>query len=434
MSDNSMQALTDSINKIGRNFEAFKTTNDERLKSLESGEDSKTAETHQQLVKIEGDLKKMLDAKRAIEIEIKTDRERIEELEARAKQPGFSAAEKRSKKYSELFLNWMRTKGQDPVIAQQLDAQQREMIEAKDVTIGTPGGGGYGVPEEISRMIEKQELLFSPVRSDVKVVQVGTGDYKELVDLRGFAGGWIGETGDRSTPTATPTLREIAPTFGELYCYPQATEWSLDDIFFNVEQWLADSAADAFAVAEATSVLTGNGSSQMTGMLNTTPTLIADFGSPLRASAVYQYLTSADTASPPVAQIFSDSLITLIYSLNSRYRAGAKFIMNSNTIAAVRKLKDTNGQYHWQPGLQAGQPDRLLGYPVSTWEQMDDIAINAFPIAFGNFQRGYVLADRVGLRITRDQVTKVGYVRFYMRRREGGFPLNNNAIKFLRTI
>ena len=108
--------------------------------------------------------------------------------------------------------------------------------------------------------------------------------------------------------------------------------------------------------------------------------------------------------------------------------------MNSLTTASVRKLKDTTGQYHWQPGLQVGQPAMLLGYPVETWEQMSDIGANNFPIGFGAWRRAYLLVDRVGLRITRDNVTNIGFVRFYVRRREGGIVLNNDAAKFIRTI
>jgi HK97 family phage major capsid protein len=165
-------------------------------------------------------------------------------------------------------------------------------------------------------------------------------------------------------------------------------------------------------------------------MLNTTPVTTADNSSPLRAAAAYQYIASG--ASP--AGVYGDSLIDLVYTLNSAYRAMATWVMNSVTTGAVRKLKDNDGQYFWQPGLQQGQPDRLLGYQIETWEQLDDVGINNFPIAFGNFRRAYVLADRVGLRVTRDNVTNVGFVRFYIRRREGGIVLNNDAIKWLRTV
>jgi HK97 family phage major capsid protein len=288
------------------------------------------------------------------------------------------------------------------------------------------------VPEEISTMIEVLEKKFSPVRDLVKVVKVGTGDYKELVNIRGTTSGWVGESTSR-TATDASLLRERAPTNGELYAYPQASEWSLDDMFFNVEEWLAEEVAQSFAVAEGLAVISGNGTNSPTGMLNTPPVATADFASPLRAAAAYQFIPSLTSLSPAAAEILPDALIDLIYALNSTYRSGAQFIMNSNTIGAVRKLKDTNGQYHWQPGLQQGQPDKLLGYGLSPWEQMPDIGTNALPIGFGNWKRAYVLAERIGLRMTRDNVTTIGFVKFYMRRREGGTVLNNDAAKFLKT-
>jgi HK97 family phage major capsid protein len=303
------------------------------------------------------------------------------------------------------------------------------MWEAKDVTIGSPAGGGFAVPEEIRREIERLEKKFSPVRNLVRVVPVGTSDYKALVNIRGSTSGWVGETGTR-TATATSQLREVTPTHGELYAYPQASEWSLDDIFFDVEGWIAEEVAQEFAIQEGDAVIRGNGTSKPTGMLNTAPTAVADFASPPRAAAVYEFVAS-DLTPPGIAP---DAMIDLVYRLNSAYRSQATWVMNSLVTGAVRKLKDTQNQYLWQPGLQMGQPDRLLGYMVETWEQMDNIALNAHPIAFGDFRRGYILTDRTGLRITRDNVTNVGFVRFYIRRREGGHVLDNNAIKFLKTI
>jgi HK97 family phage major capsid protein len=300
----------------------------------------------------------------------------------------------------------------------------------KDVTIGSPAGGGYAVPEVIAREIERIELLYSPVRRLVKVVQVGTSDYKELVNLRGAAAAGVGET-DARGETATPTLREVNPTHGELYAYPKASEWSLDDTFFNIETWLSGEVAEAFAIAEAVAVIGGDGANKPTGMLNTTPVLIADDANPARAAAAYEYVPSDTGATPGVV---ADALIELVYKLNSAYRAMGTWTMNSLTTGSVRKLKDGDGNYIWAPGLSAGQPDRLLGYPVETWEQMPDVAANAFPIGFGDYKRGYLLVDRVGLRITRDNITQPGFVRFYMRRREGGHVLNNNAVKFLRTL
>lgn len=429
MTDTSMAGLTKAIKDIGQGFEAFKEANDERLKALESGRDSEAKEIDQKLNKINESINAAVKSKKDIEIEMDLQRERLEELEARASSPGKTAEQKRKDEYKETWVEWMRSKGQSPIHEQKMQEMAR-----KDVTIGTPAAGGYAVPEEISREITRLEKKFSPVRDLVKVRQVGTSDYKELVNIRGATSGWVGET-DSRTATNTPQLREVVPTFGELYAYPQVSEWALDDVFFNVEAWLAEEVAQEFAIAEATAVLSGDGTSKPTGMLNDPPTPRDDFDSPIRDKDEYQYVNADDDS--PYA-ISGDGLINVVYKLNSRYRAGAVWAMNSATTGVVRKLKDTTNQYIWQPGLQAGQPDRLLGYPVSTWEQMDDVDVDGggnatFPIAFGNFNMGYVLADRVGLRITRDNVTNVGFVRFYIRRRVGGHPLNNDAIKWVRT-
>lgn len=430
--DTSLAALTRSINAIGSAFDEFKKTNDERLLALEKGDDSRAGELSAKLDKLEREITKQTDIKKRIEAETEFLKERIEEFEARAKLPGASGLIKKQSEYKGVFLDWVRHKGQSPLHEQQLQDLAKQLVERKDITIASGAGGGFAVPEEISREIERMELLFSPVRRLVKVVSTGTSDYKELVNIRGTSSGWVGESGSR-TVTETPQLREVAPTFGELYAYPQVSEWSLDDIFFNVETWLAEEVAQEFALQEGTAVISGNGTSKPTGMLNTTPTADDDFASPLRAAAAYQFIPCLSASSPPVAEIHADCLIDLVYALRAPYRAGATFVMNSVTTGAVRKLKTVDGAYLWQPSLQADQPDRLLGYMVETWEQMADIATNAFPIAFGNFRRGYTLADRVGLRVTRDAVTNVGFVRFYMRRREGGIVTNNDAIKFLRT-
>jgi HK97 family phage major capsid protein len=430
--DASLSALTKTINKVGEAFEAYKSTNDDRIDAIEKGDTSKAGELTVKLSKIEKDLGLFTKLKSDIQIEIQHQKERIEELESRANQPGRTGSDKRRAEYKQTFVDWIRSKGSSADLEARMKELHRQAIEAKDVTIGTPAAGGYAVPEEISREIERLELKFSPVRRLVKVVPTGTSDYKELMSIRGASSGWVGETGSR-TATATSQLRERAPTHGELYAYPQVSEWSLDDIFFGVEQWLSEEVAESFALNEGDAVIRGNGTNQPTGMLNTTPTTAEDFASPMRAAAVYQYIASPSLVSPTVYGVDPDKLIDLVFTLNSSYRAGATWVMNSTTTGSIRKLKDSNGQYHWQPGLQAGQPDRLLGYPVETWEQLDDVGANKFPVAFGNFRRAYVIADRVGLRITRDNISNVGFVRFYVRRREGGTVLNNDAVKWLRT-
>lgn len=429
----SFTELKTYIEGLGTGFEEFKKTNDERIEAIAKGNESLAGELDEKLGKIDVDLTKLADLKKKWEVEMEIQRDRLEELEARASKPQKSQIEKRHDEYKDTFLDWVRHKGQSPLHEQKMQDLHRKMVEEKAVTIATGAPGGFAVPEEIAREIERLELLFSPVRRLIKVITAGTSDYKELVNIRGAASGWVGESGSR-TETATSSLREVTPTNGELYAYPQASEWSLDDIFFNVEAWLAEEVAQEFAVQEGQAVLTGNGTSKPTGMLNTTPVLTDDFASPLRAAAAYEYIASLSvTGSPLVAEIRPDSLIDLIYTLRSPYRVRGTFVMNSATTGAIRKLKDSQNQYLWQPGLVGGQPNMLLGFPIETWEDMANVATNAFPVAFGDFRRGYVLADRVGLRVTRDNVTNVGFVRFYIRRREGGIVLNNDAIKWLRT-
>lgn len=421
--DTSMTALTKSIEKIGKAFEEFKTTNDERIAALESGNESKAGELGAKVAKIEAEISQWSAVKKSIELAHQQHQERMEELEARASSPGKTAEQKAKDEQKALFIDWMRHKGQAPHIEQQLIDLQR-----KDVTIGSPAGGGVAVPEEVARDIDQMQAKVSPVRRLVKVVKANSSDYKELVGIRGATSGWVGETAVRAA-TATPQLREVTPTHGELYAYPQCSEWALDDIYFNVEEWIAENVGEEFALQEGDAVIRGNGVSKPTGMLNTAPTAVADQFPPSRAAAVYQFIPNIHAS----FQIQGDSLINAVYTLNSAYRPGSVWTMNSLTTGAVRTIKDTTGQYLWAPGLVAGQPDRLLGYPVETWEQMDNPGANAHPIAFGNFRRAYVLVDRVGLRITRDNVTNVGFVRFYIRRREGGHVLNNDALKFIKT-
>jgi len=422
------QSIKSAIDGMNTAFDAFKTTNEERIAAIKSGNEAKATELDAKLTKINADVQKFSDLKSLLETEVKLNRERLEELESRASQPGKNANEKAHDEYKQHFINWIRSKGTSLEDEGKMKAIERKLsLEMKDITVGTPSGGGYGLPKEITKAIMDMEILFSPVRRLVNVVQVGTTDYHALIGLRGATSGWVGETGTR-TATNTPTLRDVVPTFGELYAYPQVSEWALDDLGFNVENWLTENVADEFAYQEGEAVIRGTGSNMPTGMLNTSPTTVADF--PISRTAVtYQYI--ANTTSPTALN--PDKLIDVQYALNSAYRSGSVYAMNSNTTGSVRKMKDQDDQYLWQPSVQAGQPNMLLGYPVETLEGLDDLGVHKFPVAFGNFRKGYILVDRIGMRITRDNITNPGFVKFYVRRREGGIVLNNNAIKWIRT-
>ncbi len=430
--DTSLAGIKTALETLGKTVHDEREALAERITAIEKGDTSRAKDLEQQLDRISTDVSAAVKAREEAERELKFQRERLDELEARQDQPGMKKLDQLNDDHEQAFEKALRGQFGNVQANSELKDQESRLAafgaEQKAVTIATGAAGGFAVPESIDREIEKLERKMSPVRDLVQVIPVSTSDFKKLVSLGGAASGWVGESGSRSE-TATPTLREVTPTHGELYAYPQASEWSLDDAFFSIADWLRDEVAEEFAYQEGVAVINGDGSNKPTGMLNTTPVTTADGASPLRAAAAYQYIASA--ASPDA--LLPDSLIDVVYALNKKYRAGAQWAFNSTVAGSIRKLTDSQNQYLWQPGLQAGEPDRLLGYPTNTWEDMDDVGANTFPVAFGNFRRAYMLVVRVGVRITVDQVTNPGFVRYYIRRREGGIPLNNDALKFIRT-
>ena len=220
---------------------------------------------------------------------------------------------------------------------------------------------------------------------------------------------------------------EIAPPSGELYANPAASQAMLDDAAFDLEGWLAGEIAMEFARAEGTAFITGTGVDQPLGFLSSPAVLTGDGA---RAFGSLQYVASGDAAGFDANP--DSKLIDVIHTMKAGHRQGASWVMNSATLSEVRKLKTTDGAFLWQPGLVEGQPDRLLGYPVVEAEDMPDIAAGAYPIAFGNFKAGYLIAERTATTILRDPFTNKPFVHFYATKRVGGQVLDSNAIKLLR--
>lgn len=361
--------------------------------------------------------------------------DRLEQIEAMSDRPGKAGGAgdfgPEQREYKGVFLDWIRKPG-DGRCRSRLDDAQHELGK-KDVSIGSNPAGGYALPEEIARQIEKRERQLNPFRELVRVDRCSTNDYKALVSMGDGTAGWVSETGTR-TATDSPTLRERAPTFGEQYAYPTTTQWALDDVFFNVQEWLVNEVADEWASQEATAIISGNGSDKPTGILASNPTSTDDHGSPMRNANVIEYVPLPAAASSPFTTTAPtvDQLIDLIGTVKERYLAdasGVAFVMHRLTAARLRKQKTTDGQYLWQDSLQAGQPATLLGYKVLTCDAMPTVAANAFPVLFGNFKRGYLLVDRVGMRILPNPYSVPGKVSYYCSRRIGGCVLSNDAIK-----
>jgi HK97 family phage major capsid protein len=298
--------------------------------------------------------------------------------------------------------------------------------EVKSVSGVTPGDGGYAVPEAIDALIAAQLEDLSPIRSVAQIVQVGTSDYRKLVTTGGVASGWVAET-DGRPETATPQFKEVAPPMGHLSANPAASQAMLDDAAFDVEAWIAGEIAMEFARAEGAAFVNGTGVNQPLGFLASTMSSADDEA---RAFGSLQYVGTGDAAglgAEPEAR-----LIDLVHTMKAGYRQGANWVMNSRTLAEVRKLKTADGALLWQPGLVDGQPDRLLGYSIVEAEDMPDLAGGAFPIAFGNFRAGYLIAERSATTILRDPFTNKPFVHFYATRRVGGQVLDSAAIKLLK--
>lgn len=270
--------------------------------------------------------------------------DRINELKAWRGSPGKTYETGPQREWKQLFTQWTK-KPRDPGTNLRLANFENEH---KAMTIESPSGG-YAVTTEIARDIERLELKLSPVRRLVKVMQIGTSNLSHFVNTRGCAGCWVSESGSLGV-TATPLLRQVAPTQAELYAYPQISEWALDDAFFDAGAWLAEEVAQAFALLEGTAVVSGTGSDQPTGMLNSTPVTTDDSASPLRGAGAYEYIPV--TGSP--VGITAEDLIDLVYTLNSAYRTNATWVMNSATGGVVHKLKDSTGRFVWDQSLSMG--------------------------------------------------------------------------------
>ncbi len=287
--------------------------------------------------------------------------------------------------------------------------------------------GGFAVPREIDDRIAATLKAISPIRRIANVVRVGTAGYRKLVTQNGTASGWAGETAARPE-TASPIFAEVVPPMGDLYANPAASQFMLDDAGFDVESWLAQEIATEFARAEGAAFVGGSGVNRPKGFLAAPIAATADGARPF---GTLQYLPSGAAGAFPPANP-ADRLVDLVQSLRSPYRQGATWVMNSKTLATVRKFKTTDGAFLWQPSMVLPNADMLLGYPVVEAEDMPDIGADSLSIAFGNFQAGYLIVERAETAILRDPYTSKPFVFFYATKRVGGTVANSEAIKLMK--
>lgn len=395
-------AIADAFDGFMHAFEAFKEANDVRLDEIERklSADVVTRDKVERINKAVDEQKSMLD-----QLTLKQARPRL--------SGGRDGAERGEHKSA--FEAYIR-RG---------DEAGLRSLEQKAMSAGSNADGGYLVPEETDGEIGRRLAVVSPIRALATVRQVSTHVLKKPFSTSGMTTGWAAETAAR-TETAAAGLTELSFETMELYAMPAATQTLLDDAAVDIENWIASEVEIAFAEQESAAFVTGNGVSKPKGVL--AYTAVANAGwSWGNLGYVATGAAGAFSSSGP-----ADVLIDAAYALKAGHRQNATYLMNRTTQAAIRKFKDADGNYLWRPPAAVGEPASLMGFPVAEAEHMPDIAANALAIAIGDFRAGYLVVDRLGVRVLRDPYSAKPYVLFYTTKRVGGGVQNFEAIKLVK--
>ena len=375
-------------------FEAFKDANDERLAQIEKrfSADVVTAEKVDRISRA------------------------IDELTLKSRRPALSG--ERSQEPTE-------HKRAFDVYVRKGETHGLSAIEAKAMSVGSGTDGGYLVPSQTEAEIARLLSKASPMRQIADVRLSSTTLYKKPFATAGAATGWIGETAARPQ-TASPILAELQFPAMELYAMPAATQALLDDSIVNLDEWLAREVETVFAEQETDAFINGDGITKPKGFLNYTKVANSawTWGN---TGYIPTGVAGAFAASNP-----TDKLVDTIYALKAGYRQNGRWMLNRTTQAAIRKFKDAQGNYLWQPAATPDSNASLLSFPVVESEYMPDIAIDSHAVAFGDFKRGYLIVDRVGVRVLRDPYSTKPYILFYTTKRVGGGIQDFDAIKTLK--
>lgn len=425
------------IDKLGNAFEEFKSTNDKQLAELKKGiGDAVTAD---KLAKINEELTKLQDAKDAAEKKMQS---RIDEIEVRSKRPQLSGDETEKQELQVKSFNgaleaW-DLKGQvdiDGLKAYKSNQarylrkghQVLSADEFKSMSVGGDPDGGFLVTPDVSGRIVQRIFDTSPIRQAANVQPIGTDLLEGINDLGEAGAGWVGET-DTRPATDTPQVGKWKVPVHEMYAMPEATQKLLDDANVDVEKWLADKVAARLGRLENTAFVSGNGVAKPRGF-TTYPTAATPDAA--RSWGNFEHIgtgVNGDFAASNPA----DALFDLEGAFKTGYLQGATFATRRSVVTKIRKFKGTDNQYLWQPGLQAGKPAQLIGYPILMAEDMPALGAGSLSLALGNFEIGYQIVDRMGIRVLRDPFTNKPYVRFYTTKRVGGDVVQFEAIKFIK--
>lgn len=301
-------------------------------------------------------------------------------------------------------------------------------LRANTLSTTSQDDGGYSVIPQLDKQVMARLTDDSVMRQICNVVRlpVGAKEYKKLVS----AGGAVinhGDEGQAREATNTPKLNEVTIAVNSIYAYPKTTQEILDFSSIDVLGWLTDEISESFTETEETDLTMGDGNKKSKGLLqytrSTSPDKTRNFGE----------LQKIEVAT--VDKITADTLIDLFYTLHSKYRKNAAWVMSSTLAATLQKLKNKNGDFIWRDGLTVDAPSTLLGRPVYFLETMPANGANKAVVAFGDFKRGYFIVDHeTGVRTRPDNITEPGFYKVHTDKYLGGGVVDSNAIKFIETL
>lgn len=394
--------------ELNRAFAEFRSQNDQRIAALEAGRTDPIATERVEALNAQiGELQASFD-------EMST---RLAASSLNGGDPAARANSPNARAYSEAFNSFFRRgDGEDGLNALAVQAA---------MTTSSDPDGGYLVPFEMESTIDRVLGTTSAIRSLAQVISISAGSYKKQINLGGAGSGWVGETEARPE-TGTPRFAELDFTPGEIYAKPKASQTLLDDARVDIAAWLAEEVSITFAEQEGAAFINGNGVKKPRGILDYDKVADANY-----AWGSLGFVLSGG-ASDFAGTTPWGAFVDLQTALKPGYRANARWLMNRSTAGKVRKFKDANDLPLWQPSAQLGQPASFLGYPVSEDDNMPDVGAGAFPVLFGDIRRGYLVVDRIGIRVLRDPYSSKPFVEFYTTKRVGGGVQNFEAMKLLK--
>ncbi len=429
----SVEKLLQQLETMGKDFESFKKDNDAQLKELrakgsvdpilkekvDKNNEGLTALTESvEQLKKEIKLSKAKNDIETASVEEKTEKFKLYKGIPEYRQHFFDEKgnynNESSKKYSDVLSKYMR-KG---LVG--LNSDEREQIENyKSMNVGSDSAGGYLVRPEVGEMIVHTQVETSPWLRYVDMINISTDAIEYPTTNRRQPATRTYETGARSETTAA-TFGMVRIEAKEAYSRPKVTQKFLDDAAIDVEAFLAGMAGDEFGYLYNSELATGDGILTLRGILTFAHTATDEVGKVEQIAGGHASLMNDP-----------DKFIDMQAALKPAYLPMSRWFGRRATEAVVRKMKDGEGNYLWQPGLTLAQPNTLLGHEFVKCEDMSAIGVNALPLAFGDLKH-YKVVKRIGMRVLRNPYSEEPFVRFTFTERTGGNLLIHESLKLLK--